>query len=109
MGTGHAVATVDIVIIPPPFPSQDRFKGVAFHSRVLFTDLGEGDVADPLARVAAAYPKISIGSYPNTSPEGTQQYKVKFSLNGRDATAVEAAVEAIKAAFGAGFVRDTVK
>ena len=49
------------------FICQDRFTGVAFHSKTLFTDLGEGDLADPLAAVAAAHPKVRIVLLKRTS------------------------------------------
>jgi hypothetical protein len=34
--------------------------GTAFHTKTLYTDLGEGDLADPLAQVATANPKVHI-------------------------------------------------
>lgn len=37
---------------------QDRFTGVSFHCKALYTDLGEGDLAEPLAKVAAANLKV---------------------------------------------------
>ena len=37
---------------------QDRFTGISFHCKALYTDLGEGDLADPLAKVAAANLKV---------------------------------------------------
>ncbi|GAX76273.1 hypothetical protein CEUSTIGMA_g3717.t1 [Chlamydomonas eustigma] len=79
---------------------QDRFTGPAFHTESLYTDLGEGDLAEPLAKVAKESPKVSIGSYPNTEDEKQQQYKVKLQLNGRDAAAVLTAKHAISEALG---------
>lgn len=82
----------------------DRFKGPASHSMELYTiTAGEGDVAAPLGEVAAAFPKVRIGSYPNTQfdmndPNQTLTYRVKFVVEGRDEEAVKAAAEAVKAA-----------
>lgn len=39
---------------------QERFTGIAHQSATLYTDLGEGDIADPLAKVAAAHPKVCV-------------------------------------------------
>jgi hypothetical protein len=61
--------------------------------------MGEGDVADPLAAVAAAHPAVSIGSYPNTAAlDGSGPYRVKLAFTARDAGALEAAVAAAREA-----------
>jgi molybdopterin-biosynthesis enzyme MoeA-like protein len=80
----------------------DRFKGPASHSQELFVNLGEGDVAAPLAQVAAQFPAVRIGSYPNTlfdmnNPEKNEQlaWRVKFVLEGRDEKEVAAAAAAV--------------
>jgi molybdenum cofactor synthesis domain-containing protein len=77
-----------------------RFKGPASHSVELYADVGEGDVAAPLAAVAAAHPAVRIGSYPNTKfdmndPDQKLAYRVKFVCEGRDTAAVEAAAAAV--------------
>jgi len=91
--------------IPKLFQSMitahlERFTGLAFSSRSLYTHLGEGDLADPLAKIAAEHPKVSIGSYPNTTDPDFKRFKVKLQVTSRDAAAVEAAAEAIKATIG---------
>ena len=80
----------------------DRFKGPASHSSELFSNAGEGDVAAPLAQVAAQFPAVRIGSYPNTqfdmnNPEKNEklEWRVKFVLEGRDEKAVSAAAAAV--------------
>lgn len=80
----------------------DRFKGPASHSSELFANVGEGDVAAPLAAVAAKYPSVRIGSYPNTqfdmnNPERNEQlaWRVKFVVEGRDQETVTAAAAAV--------------
>jgi molybdopterin-biosynthesis enzyme MoeA-like protein len=80
----------------------DRFRGPASHSQELFANVGEGDVAAPLAQVAAKWPSVRIGSYPNTqfdmnNPEKNENlaWRVKFVVEGRDQEAVAAATEAV--------------
>ncbi|KAI8466434.1 MAG: MoaB/Mog domain-containing protein [Monoraphidium minutum] len=80
---------------------QDRFQGPLSSSQVLYTHMGEGDLADPLAEVAKAHPGVSIGSYPNTAAaagEGGGAYKVKLAFSSRDAAALAAAVGAARGA-----------
>lgn len=78
-------------------PIQERFSGPAHITRTVYTNVGEGDVADPLARVAAAHGAVSIGSYPNTkSLSQSTDYRVKLSFSSRDAAAIEAAVAAVR-------------
>jgi len=79
-----------------------KFKGPASHSRELFANVGEGDVAAPLAQVAALFPAVRIGSYPNTrfdmnDPGKNEKlmWRVKFVLEGRDEEAVAAAAAAV--------------
>lgn len=60
--------------------------------------MGEGDLADKLTAVAAEHPAVSIGSYPNTSTQGYEQYKVKLALSSRDEAALAKAMEAVRAA-----------
>lgn len=80
-----------------------KFKGPASHALTLHTNCGEGDVAAPLAEVAAAFPGVRIGSYPNTAwdlntPEAALAYRVKLQFEGRDAAAVAAAAQAAQQA-----------
>jgi molybdopterin-biosynthesis enzyme MoeA-like protein len=78
---------------------QERFSGPLSATKVLLTHMGEGDLADPLAKVAADHPGVSIGSYPNTAAaaeKGEAEYKVKLALTSRDAAALEAAVAAAR-------------
>lgn len=82
---------------------MERFKGPASHSVELYADVGEGDVAAPLAAVAAAHRAVRIGSYPNTGfdmadPNQKLAYRVKFVCEGREAAAVEAAAAAVREA-----------
>ncbi|KAL4536598.1 hypothetical protein Ndes2437B_g06010 [Nannochloris sp. 'desiccata'] len=80
----------------------EKFRGPASHSRELFANVGEGDVAAPLAEVAAQFPAVRIGSYPNVKfdmndPEKNENlaWRVKFVVEGRDEEAVAAAAAAV--------------
>ena len=75
---------------------QERFAGPLSTTQSLYTHMGEGDLADPLAAVAAAHPAVSIGSYPNTADGGP--FKVKLAFAARDPEALAAAVAAARAA-----------
>lgn len=56
-----------------------------------------------LANVASLHPAVRIGSYPNTAmgvgeAAGGQPYKVKLSLESRDAAALRKAADAVRGA-----------
>lgn len=79
-----------------------RFRGPQAHSAALWTNLGEGDLAVPLAAVAAAHPAVRIGSYPCTGPlvagggPGAAGFRVKLQLESRDPEALQAALGATR-------------
>lgn len=64
-------------------------------SRTLRMMRGEGDLAGPLAEVAAEYPDISFGSYP-FQKDGV--YGANLVLRGPDEAALDAAMAALEAA-----------
>jgi molybdenum cofactor synthesis domain-containing protein len=67
---------------------RDRFRAEPFFLRVVYLAEEEGAVAGVLDRVDAAFPTVDIGSYPKLDPTG---YRVKVTLEGKDADAVERA------------------
>jgi molybdenum cofactor synthesis domain-containing protein len=77
-----------------------RLKGgaVMLSRSVRVDGFGEGLIAAPLEAVALAHPELSLGSYPFFGPEG---YGANLVLRGRDAGALQAAVEALVAALAA--------
>ncbi|MEW5310447.1 MAG: hypothetical protein WDW38_002246 [Sanguina aurantia] len=91
-GSWVPLVCVDGVYILPGIPKlfqsmimgqQARFQGAAFCSAAVYTQMGEGDLAVALTKVAAAHPKVSIGSYPNTgTPHPISEYKVKLAFSG---------------------------
>ena len=77
-----------------------RFAGPQTFSVDVFVDCGEGEVAAPVAEVAAAFPQVRIGSYPNTEfdmdkPDEKTVYRVKLTAEGRDEEKVKEAAEAM--------------
>ncbi len=50
-------------MLPGPCAAQARFQGPASHEAVVFTEQGEGDIADPLARVAAEHPQVCVACW----------------------------------------------
>ena len=70
-------------------------KGVPMQSRTVEFLGGEGDVAKPLSDIQSRFPQVVIGSYPFQTPDG---FATNLVLRSRDAEALEAAYEAVKAA-----------
>lgn len=75
--------------------------GAVVNARSLrVSGVGEGDVAAPLAAVAAAHPELSLGSYP--FGHGTVgEIGTSLVVRGRDAAAVTEATEALRTALSA--------
>ncbi len=78
-----------------------RTKG--FVGMAVYTRCEESSIAHVLERLAAAYPRVTIGSYLKWRGE---DYRVKVTFDGRDADEVAAAADAFVAAIPASdFVR----
>lgn len=75
---------------------QDRFKGVSHLSKELFTQKGEGDIADAVRAIALKHPKVHIGSYPNVDPSMVREYMVKVVATSRDKGKLEQVVEQLQ-------------
>ncbi len=73
--------------------NSQRFHGAAYLSTTLFSDDGEGDVAQALRDIAAEHPDVRIGSYPSTA-DG-QGYSVKLQLEARSQDLLDKAKNAI--------------
>jgi molybdenum cofactor synthesis domain-containing protein len=71
---------------------RERFRVEPFYARAIYTLEDEFDIAANLSAVAEAHPLVAIGSYPNFSSD---EYRVKLTLESKDATALTAAVEAL--------------
>jgi molybdenum cofactor synthesis domain-containing protein len=68
--------------------------GVPLHLGQLFLSVGEDPIADGLARVAAAFPDVEIGSYPRFD-EGAD-HRVKVTVEGEDRRRVEAVMAELR-------------
>lgn len=73
---------------------RERFRVAPFFAKALFTLEDEFDIAESLREVADANPLVAIGSYPNYS---LPEYRVKLTLESKDAAALAIAVEALLA------------
>lgn len=75
---------------------RSRIRGeVPFVSRALYTNCDEGEIAALLEEIARAYPDVEVGSYPRWRDPS---YRVKLTFDGRVPEAVDAALEACRAA-----------
>jgi molybdenum cofactor synthesis domain-containing protein len=81
---------------------RELFRAAPIHGRALFSRAGEGPIAGALDEAVAAFPEVEIGSYPH--PEA-QDYKVKITIDGRDAARVDGALAWLTARLGDAFVR----
>jgi len=68
---------------------EPRFRGPAIYSTTIFTNSGEGDLAEALNEIVAKYPKCDFGSYPKTRAD--EDYLTKLVLHSRDKTIIEQA------------------
>jgi molybdenum cofactor synthesis domain-containing protein len=90
--------------------ADSRFRGPLAETVDLFSSAGEGDVADPLRRVAEQFPSVAVGSYVDVSDlagglpsllggaggGSGARARVRLSFTSRDAEALRAAVEAAR-------------
>jgi len=74
-------------------------RGQAFVSRAVYTKMDEGDLKPLLDAVVAAFPDVSVGSYPKWMDAA---YKTKLTFDGRDEARVDAARDAFVATLPAG-------
>jgi molybdenum cofactor synthesis domain-containing protein len=81
---------------------RERFRVAPFHLRQIYTSAEEGTIAQHLDAVVAAHPTVAIGSYPKLDDA---DYRVKVTLESKDAAAVEEATAALVAALGPLVVR----
>lgn len=65
---------------------RERFRAAPFFVSTIYTREDEFDIAPRLDHVAAEYPDVEIGSYPNFTSE---EYRVKLTIESKEAAAVE--------------------
>jgi len=81
---------------------RELFRGPAIHGRAVYLNEPEGVIADVLDEVVDAFPTVAIGSYPHLE---AVEYRVKITLDGRDAGAVNDATARLVQRLGAAVVR----
>jgi molybdenum cofactor synthesis domain-containing protein len=99
LGNVHAMAGVPSVftaMVASVLPTLTG--GAPLISSTLRIDRGEGDIAGPLGTLAAAYPNLSIGSYP-FQKDG--RYGANIVIRGTEQAEVDAALSELAAEFPA--------
>ena len=81
---------------------RELFRAGPIHGRALYSRAGEGPIAGALDEAVARFPEVEIGSYPH--PEA-HDYRVKITIDGRDAARVDDALGWLAARLGEAFVR----
>lgn len=109
-GTWPVVAVRNVYVLPG-VPSIFRrkfdtirhlFRGDAIWARAVYSSAGEGQIAEHLDAIVAAFPGVEVGSYPHP---GAPDHKVKVTLDGRDRAAVDTAVIRLCDRLGPAVVR----
>ena len=81
---------------------RELFRATPIHGRALYSAAGEGSIAAALDEAVAAFPGVDIGSYPHLD---APDYRVKVTLDGRDAARVDEALAWLAARLGDAVVR----
>ena len=80
---------------------RERFRVRPFALRRVYCMADEASIATYLDAVVAAFPGVAVGSYPRFD---AADHRVQVTLEGKDATAVEAATEQLVASLPPGVV-----
>ena len=81
---------------------RELHRAAPIHGRALLSRAGEGAIAGAMDEVVAAFPGVEVGSYPH--PDALD-YRVRVTLDGRDAAAVDRALADLAARLGDAVVR----
>jgi molybdenum cofactor synthesis domain-containing protein len=81
---------------------RELFRAPPIHGRAVYSRVSEGPIAGMLDEVVAAFPGVEIGSYPHLD---AADYRVKITLDGRDAAAVDAATDRLATLLADAVVR----
>ena len=81
---------------------RDLFRAGPIHGRALFSRAGEGPIAGAMDEAVIVFPDVEIGSYPH--PEAVD-YRVKITIDGRDAARVDGALAWLAERLGDAVVR----
>ena len=105
------VVTVRNVYLLPGVPEifrrkfemlRELFRAGPILTRAVYSREGEAVIAAPLDAVVAEFPGVAVGSYPQFD---VAEYKVKITVDGRDAALVERATTRIVQGLGPAVVR----
>ena len=97
IGNVHVMAGVPSVFQAMVASVLPRFVGGApLLSQTLRIDRGEGDIAGPLAELAADYPDLSIGSYPF---QKNGAFGANIVIRGTDGAQIDAAMSRLHGIF----------
>lgn len=80
---------------------RELFRSAPIHGRALFSREPEGAIASAIDAVVAAYPAVSIGSYPE--PEA-DRWCVRITFDGRDPQQVDRALQDLATRLGPALV-----
>ena len=102
---------IENVYVLPGVPEIFRLKftdlrkrlddGGEFHSEAIYTQCGEGDIAELLQRIAEGVPIVMVGSYVKW---GSKDYRTKITFDGKDPDAVREAADMLIAALDASLI-----
>jgi molybdenum cofactor synthesis domain-containing protein len=81
---------------------RERFRTAPWFLKCIFVTDEEGRIAGELDRIVATYAAVQVGSYPKLLGD---DYKVKITIESKDAAAVEAASADLVQALGSSVVR----
>ena len=104
------IAVANVYVLPGvPLIFRRKFEALRallqsppIFSRAIYSSEPEGPIAETLDTVVAAFPGVTIGSYPRID---AADHKVKITLDGRDLAEVEAALSRLQQLLGAAVVR----
>jgi molybdopterin-biosynthesis enzyme MoeA-like protein len=80
---------------------RERFRDVPFHLHQVFVGIGEGTLAEHLNALLRDFPALMLGSYPELS---NPDYRVKVTLESKDAAYLERALSAFLGGLPAGAI-----
>jgi molybdenum cofactor synthesis domain-containing protein len=80
---------------------KERFRDAPFFLKNVYVKYGEGIIAAPMNELVATYPDLMLGSYPVLD---IPEYKVKVTLESKDPTYLERALNSFLAALPADAV-----
>ena len=87
---GFPTLTVENIYIFPGIPEllrrkfealEESFASNPFHLRVIYTLVGEGELAEHLNQTLREFPEVALGSYPKI---GDPEYRVKLTIESKD-------------------------